>query len=219
MKLQPVAPLLSFDRVGVSLGGKPVLRDLTLHLAPGEVVGVVGPNGSGKTTLLRAAATLIPPNEGTGEILGATVGTRAIFEVRSQIGLISHLPAVIPELTLVENLTHVLRLSGQDPGRAIEALRMVGLEDAADRRASDSSFGMNRRTEAARLLLTRPKLLLLDEALSGLDSDARNLISALVERTTSSGGAALMVSHDEGQLNGAAGRLFAISAGRMESVS
>ena len=218
MRLQPVGPLLSFDHVGVSLGGKPVLRDLTLRLTPGEVIGVVGPNGSGKTTLLRAAATLIPPNEGTGEVLGAAVGTRAIFEVRNQIGLISHVPAVIPELTLVENLAHALRLSGQDTGSAMEALRMVGLEDAADRRAADSSFGMNRRTEAARLLLTKPKLLLLDEALSGLDTDARNLISALVDRTISSGGAALLVSHDEGHLNGAASRLFTISGGRLEPV-
>ena len=195
-----------------------MLGDLTLHLAPGEVIGVVGPNGSGKTTLLRAAATLIPPDEGTGEVLGATVGTKAIFDVRSQIGLISHIPAVIPELTLVENLAHVLRLSGQNTGRAMEALRVVGLEEAAHRRASDSSFGMNRRTEVARLLMTKPKLLLLDEALSGLDADARNLISALVERTTSSGGATLLVSHDEAQLNGVASRLFTISAGRLESV-
>ncbi len=219
MRLQPVGSLLSFDGVGVSLGGNPVLRGLTLQVDSGEVIGVAGPNGSGKTTLLRTAATLIPPDEGAGEVLGAALGTKAIFDVRSQIGFVSHLPAVIPELTLIENLTHALRLSGRDTSRAMETLRVVGLEGAAHRGASDSSYGMQRRTEVARLLMTRPRLLLLDETLLGLDAGAQDLISALVERTASSGGAALVVSHDRRQLDGLTGRMFTISTGRLEPVS
>jgi heme exporter protein A len=216
MRLHPVGLLLSFDDVGVSLGGNPVLRGLTLRIDPGEVIGVSGPNGSGKTTILRTAATLIPPDQGSGEVLGARLGTGAVFEVRHQIGLISHIPTVIPELTLVENIVHVLRLSGGDTDRAMDTLRVVGLENAAHRRGSDSSHGMLRRTEIARLLLTRPRLLLLDEAFSGLDADASSLVAALVERTTSSGGAALMVSHDRRQLAGLTERVFTISGGRVE---
>ena len=86
----------------------------------------------------------------------------------------------------------------------------------ADRKVEQSSYGMLRRTETARLLITRPRLLLLDEAFSGLDVDAQQLIDALITRTTENGGAVVMVSHDAAHLAERAGRVMAISAGRLE---
>jgi ABC-type multidrug transport system ATPase subunit len=108
---------------------------------------------------------------------------------------------VIAELSLEENLIHAARISGNDPDRVANALRVVGLDGASDRKASDSSFGMLRRTEIARLLLTKPTLLLLDEAVSGLDNDAQALVDSLVDRTLSAGGSAVLVSHDVRQLD------------------
>ena len=117
---------------GVSLGGRPVLRGISVTLGPGEVLGVAGPNGSGKTTLLRLLATLVRLDQGAGRILGAPLGSPEAFSVRPDIGLIGHVPALIAELSLRENLEHATRLSGRGISGVGRALSAVGLDDAGD---------------------------------------------------------------------------------------
>ncbi len=206
---------INLRMMGVSLGGSPVLRDVDLEVGEGAVVGVSGPNGSGKTTLIRLTATLIKPDRGEGTVLGASLGTFDVTSVRRQIGMITHTPTVIPELTLSENLEHAARLIGIDPGRVEGALRVVGLEDAAERTAGAASFGMQRRAEVARLLMTRPSVLLLDEATSGLDPDAKSLIQALIDRAVKDQGTVIMVSHDSKHLDERCDRVFRIEGGRL----
>ncbi len=210
--------LVSLEGIGVSLGGSPVLRAVDVEIGPGEILGVSGPNGAGKTTLLRLLATLITPGSGTGEVLGAGLGTAEAFAVRAHIGMISHRPTVIAELTIEENLQHAVTLAGLERRRVEKALRVVGLDEAAAIRGSAASFGMLRRVEVARLLITAPTLLLLDEPYSGLDVEAQDLIGALVGRTTSSGGAVVMVSHDSGQLATSADRLLGLASGRLGAI-
>lgn len=210
---------IDLEDAAVSLGGQAILRGVSLAVSTGEVVGIAGPNGSGKTTLLRLLATLVDLDSGTGQVLGAGLGTPQVYEVRRHIGLVGHIPAVIGELTLRENLEHAARLAGEDPGRVDAALRVVGLDAAADRRGDASSFGMLRRTEAARLLITAPRLLLLDEAFSGLDVHAQELIDALILRTTETNGAVVMVSHDAGHLGKRASRVMGLSAGRLDGAA
>jgi ABC-type multidrug transport system ATPase subunit len=183
------------------------------------VLGIAGPNGSGKTTLLRLLATLVRLDEGSGRVLGAAVGTPEVYAIRPQIGLIGHVPALIAELSLRENLVHASRLVGRDINGVDRALRVVGLEGAADRKVTQSSHGMLRRAEVARLLLTRPRLLLLDEAFSGLDASARDLIGALVERAVSAEGSVVMVSHDATHLAERCHRIMTISSGRLEAMA
>jgi heme exporter protein A len=219
MRLHPVGIQVELENAGVSLGGQTILRGLTLSVGSAEVLGIAGPNGSGKTTLLRLLATLIRPDQGTGRVLGASLGTADVYDVRRDIGLIGHIPTVVGELSLRENLEHATRLAGGDTARIERALRVVGLEGAADRKVEQSSHGMLRRTEAARLLITQPKLLLLDEAFSGLDVDAHELIDALIDRTTAGGGSVVMVSHDASHLAERTTRVMAISAGRLERVA
>lgn len=199
----------------VSLGGRPVLTGLDLALAPGSTLGVAGPNGSGKTTLVRALATLCAINDGTYRLFGVDVTDGPLTRLRSRIGLIGHQPALIPELTLTENLVHVARLAGQDEGRVGHALDVVGLGGAAERRASACSFGMQRRVEIAHLLLTRPDLLLLDEAGSGLDDSARDLIGALISSVRARGGACVFVSHDRTQLDALCDSVMRIQEGAL----
>lgn len=195
-----------------------MLRDLDLVVNPGESIGIAGPNGSGKTTLIRAAATLLAVDSGTVTVLGAD-GRQPDLATRRAIGLIGHQPAVIPELTLEENLVHIARLAGVNTGRVGKALEVVGLAQAAGRRADASSFGMRRRVEIAHLLLTRPMLLLLDEAASGLDDSARDLVDALVRSVCGRGGGCLVVSHDRSQLATLTSRVMNLVAGRLETVS
>lgn len=207
--------LVDLKQTGVDRGGQPVLRGVSLLLEPGQSVGVAGPNGSGKTSLLRLMATLLPPSAGTGHVLGATLGSADVHSVRSEIGMISHIPAVISQLTHRENLEHVARLSGADATRIGQVLRIVGLDEVSDRRAETSSFGMLRRIEVARLLLTQPRLLLLDEPFSGLDTQAQELIGALVKKTLSIGGGAVLVSHDAERLSSTADAVLVLDGGRL----
>jgi heme exporter protein A len=219
MRLEPVGTNVTLEDAGVSLGGHAVLRDISLSLGSAEVLGIAGPNGSGKTTLLRLLATLVRLDEGSGRVLGAAVGTPEVYAIRPQIGLIGHVPALIAELSLRENLVHASRLVGRDINGVDRALRVVGLEGAADRKVTQSSHGMLRRAEVARLLLTRPRLLLLDEAFSGLDASARDLIGALVERAVSAEGSVVMVSHDATHLAERCHRIMTISSGRLEAMA
>ena len=207
---------LILTSVGIGLGGFTILRDVTVSVGTGEVIGVVGGNGSGKTTLIRMMATLLSPRSGDGSVLGARMGTSEVYPVRQRIGLISHIPAVIPELTLADHLQHVVRLSGLDTGRIPAALRAVGLDGAADRKGAESSFGMLRRTEVARLLIAEPEILLLDEAFSGLDSEAVSLIDVVIERTLARDGAVVIVSHDRSQMRFTR-RVFAIEGGTLRA--
>ena len=195
-----------------------MLRDVSLTVQPGDVVGLSGPNGSGKSTLLRTLATLIRPSEGSGTVLGADMAT-AGGQTRSQIGLLGHEPAVFGELTLLENLEFVARVSGQSTDRALELLEAVGLRAAADRRADRSSHGMARRADIARLVLTDPKLVLLDEATTGLDEAALSLIATVIDRTTSNGGAVVLVTHDAAYLRAMTNRHWRLTDGTVSEVS
>lgn len=201
--------------------GSLVLRNVDFAVAPGEAVAVFGPNGSGKTTLLRVLATLLPPTGGGGTVLGARLGSDEVESVRPRIGLVGHEPALAPNLSLAENLRLVatLALGAGGPAAAMEALESVGLAGAADRLASRSSNGMRRRVEFARLLVTRPSLLLLDEAHVGLDPAAWTLVDHLVRTVTDGGGAAVVVAHEQERVRPLVDRAVAVVDGRLEDVT
>lgn len=208
--------LAHLRQVDVELGGNTVLEKLDFELDAGEVIGITGPNGSGKTTLVRVMATLVRIDSGSGEILDVDITGDDVYRIRRSIGLIGHNPTVLHHLSLEENLEHAARLAGLDLRRVPRALHTVGLENVAGRSARASSFGMLRRLEVARLLLTEPRLLLLDEAVSGLDREARELIDALIERTIDDGGGVAVVSHDVNQLEELCQKVLRLNAGQLE---
>ncbi|HSJ72466.1 MAG TPA: heme ABC exporter ATP-binding protein CcmA [Acidimicrobiia bacterium] len=207
------APLIELDGVSVRAGSLHILKDVDLVVPPGESLGVFGSNGAGKTTLLRLVATLIRPASGRGSVLGARIGSEDRYEVRTRIGYIGHVPGLYPEMTLGENLAFVADARGIDRGQARDALGAVGLLGAFDRITDRCSHGMQRRAEFARVLMTRPDLLLLDEPHSALDADAIELVDALVTRTVERGGGAILVSHDRERVAGIATRSVEIIGG------
>lgn len=213
-----MSDLVQLESVGVALGGKPVLTDITLSLATAETTAIVGPNGSGKTTLLRLLATLLRPGRGHGLVLGSELGETVDRSVRNSIGLITHTPALIEELTIRENLVHFCRISNRLETSADRALAVVGLENAADRSVSRSSFGMKRRAEIAWLLVAKPKLLLLDEARSGLDVEARTLVDSLTRLTIERNGGVVTVSHEADGLGSGFAAIHRLVNGRLEQV-
>ncbi len=190
-----VEPLITLHDVAVAYGDQPVLRNIDMTVNRGEVVALRGPNGAGKSTLLRVFATLLRPAGGTGHVLGAELGTSSAEAVRPRIGLVAHQPALYSDLTLLENLELIADLAPAVAISPSKALELVGLAAASQRRVSESSQGMVRRADLARLLVTEPELLLLDEPHSGLDQAALGLVDNLVRRCIGRSGAVVVVSH------------------------
>ena len=195
------------------MGATTILRDVDVSVAPGEAVGLFGANGAGKTTLLRILATLLAPSAGDGTILGARVQGSARYDVRPQISLIGHVPALYAELTLRENLQFAARIGGQTDQRVDEVLATVGLADAADRRVAACSYGMQRRAEFARELMRAPTLLLLDEPHTALDAAAVELVGHITAGVVERGGAAVVVSHDRTRVAPMVDRTLEIAGG------
>lgn len=211
----PSSLIVSACGVEVRLGTIPILRGLDLSLGAGEVVAVTGPNGSGKSTLLRLLATLLPPSAGHFTLFGTGAAAARRPAVRRRIGYVGHDPALHPDLSLRDNLRLVARLAGRDRSSVEEALSVVGLAGAAERPVAVCSAGMRRRAELARILLCRTQLLLLDEAHAALDSASRRLVDAVTNDVVERGGAAVLVTHDPGALDGLAGRLLRLDRGRL----
>lgn len=211
---EPTA-IVSLSGVAVRAGAVQILRDINLSVASGETVGLFGPNGAGKTTLLRVMATLNRPSAGSGSVLGTALDHSDRFDVRRRIGYIGHTPGLYPELTLGENLRFVAEAMGIDRASADTQLEMVGLSGAIDRRADRCSHGMQRRAEFARVHMTGPDLLLLDEPHSALDDTAVALVDDLVRRTVARGGAAVLVSHERERVTNLSTRTFQIDGGTL----
>lgn len=209
------SPIAHLAGVGVRFGRTPVLRGVDLRVGPGEVVGVVGPNGSGKSTLLRILATLMKPTVGSARVLGVEVGGEGMTAVRRRIALLGHHPGLWGELTLIENLSFVGRLSGAGTERVEEILQRVGLGGAMNRRADHSSHGMQRRIDFARVLLTEPDLLLLDEAHAGLDRAAQALVEVAVREVRRRDGAVVLVSHEPDRMLPLVDTTYALSGGSL----
>lgn len=205
------------DAVGVDVrfGTAPILRRLDLTVAAGDVVAVTGPNGSGKSTLLRLLATLIRPTAGHLELLGEPPSRRSLPATRRSIGYLGHDPALHPDLTVAENLHLVARLADRRPDTVAAALADVGLSGASDRPVRACSAGMRRRTELARMLVCRPRLLLLDEPHAALDVGARALVDHVTSEVAARGGATVLVTHDLQAVAGIASRCLNMSGGRL----
>ena len=210
-----MTPAVSASGLSVDLVNTPILVGVDLELDHGEAVGLTGANGSGKSTLLRCLATLQRPTGGSLSILGADAGSPDRRAVRPQITYVGHDSGFYPQLSLLENLLLVARLLGREEAAATESLAAVGLRKAANRALASSSKGMVRRAELARVLLQRPRLLLLDEAHAGLDAEAADLVDQVVERVVGSGGTAVVVSHEPDRLAGVVRRTYHLDEGKV----
>ena len=180
-------------------GERVALREVTFSVAEGEIFALLGPNGGGKTTLFRIVATLLTPSEGTVRIAGHDVG-RAPAAVRRTLGVVFQSPAIDQQLTVNENLHchgQLYGLRGRERSRrAIAALERVGLADREGARAGTLSGGQQRRLELAKALLTEPRVLVLDEASTGLDPTARHeLWAALTDLRRRAGTTIVLTTH------------------------
>ena len=199
-------------------GTTEALSGVDLEVAEGSVVGLLGPNGAGKTTLVRVLATLLRPDEGRAEVFGLDV-IRDAGAVRELIGLTGQFAAVDELLSGRENLRmfgRLFRLSRRGAAvRADELLERFDLATAADRQVKTYSGGMRRRLDLASSLITRPRILFLDEPTTGLDPRSRNEIWSVVRELVGEGMTLLLTTQYLEEADQLADRIAVIDHGRV----
>ncbi len=205
-------PAIQSDGVVRSYGRLEVLRGVSFHVEPGEFVGLVGNNGAGKTTLLRILAGQLAATSGTVRIGGIDVA-RFPVRARALIGYVPEQPALWEYLTAREFLSFVAEIRGAtDLG---EALAIANLREDADRLVREYSQGMRRRTALAAALLGHPPVLLLDEALNGLDPASTSRIREILQERCAAGAAVILSTHALEMVERVASRVLLLTEGRV----
>lgn len=212
---------ITLERVAVALGGRSVLSGVSLDVAPGEILGVLGPSGGGKTTLLRLVLGLLEP--GAGEIcidgqVASQPGRILVPPERRGLGVVFQDLALWPHLSVAGNLAFGLAARGvprpQRRARVEAMLERVGLAGFESRRPGDLSGGERQRVAIARALVVEPRAVLLDEPLANLDpvrkAELRRLFATLLRGQRA---AALYVTHDVRELVGLADRVAILEEG------
>jgi ABC-2 type transport system ATP-binding protein len=201
-----------------SYGSVRALCGVDFAARTGSILGLLGPNGAGKTTAVRILATLLEPDGGSARVAGLDVVKEAAA-LRARIGLAGQYAAVDENLTGFENLEMVGRLYHM-PGaearkRADELLERFDLADAADRQARTYSGGMRRRLDLASSLLTRPRMLYLDEPTTGLDPRSRNQIWEVIRELVREGTTLLLTTQYLEEADQLTDRIAVIDHGRV----
>jgi heme exporter protein A len=191
---------ISFAGAEKRFGALVALRRLSLEIASGEFVVLVGPNGSGKTTLLRLAALLSRPTAGKVSV-GRPGDAADAAVIKSRIGMVGHATMLYDELTAAENLIFFARLYNlsEPRQRAAEALEPAGLADRASDLVRTFSRGMRQRLAIARALLAGPTLLLLDEPAAGLDREGAAWLAGTLAALRGAGATIVISSHGQSE--------------------
>ena len=192
------------------------LNGIDLAVPTGTVFGLLGPNGAGKTTAVRILATLTRPDGGHATVCGHDV-VRHAHQVRQLTGLTGQYASVDETLTGLENLVLIGRLTGQTRAaaraRGQDLLASFRLEDAADRTVKTYSGGMRRRLDLAASLVTRPRVLYLDEPTTGLDPRSRNEMWEVVRGLAATGVTVLLTTQYLEEADLLAGEIAVIDHG------
>ena len=201
---------------GVSklFGSFAALRQVTVDLEPGRCYVLIGENGAGKSTLLRILAGLLRPSFGTVTVFGS----QDPHDARARIGYMSHAPMLYDELTAQENLRYFASLyPGRDCLEPAQALRQVGLDPKLDRPVGHYSQGMRQRTSLARVLLSVPELLLLDEPFSNMDVESVSQMVQLLAGFRQGNRTIVITTHQREHAAPIADWVLALRAGRVAS--
>lgn len=208
--------LLSIRGIGIRFGGLTALADFSLDVAPGELVGLIGPNGAGKTTVFNVVTGVYPPSRGDILLAGhslrglsphriARLGVARTFQNIRLFANMSALENVLVAASWARRGTFWTSLCGIGRGaraeraalRKAEALlEFVGISHFADAPATSLPYGLQRRLEIARALMTNPNLLLLDEPAAGMNATEKESLRELVEQVAAKGVSILVIEHD-----------------------
>jgi len=201
-------------------GGKRVVDDVSIHVAPGEIVGLLGPNGAGKTTSFYMIVGLVKPTEGQVFFNGKNVTKRPMYtRARMGIGYLSQEPSIFRKLTVKQNVMAILETlkisRAERQKRLFELLSGLELTDLADQPAYTLSGGERRRLEITRALVTNPSILMLDEPFSGVDPLAVADVQKIVLELRDRGLGILITDHNVRETLSIVDRAYLLFEGRV----
>ena len=190
---------------GVTLGGRPILREIDLTVGAGDVVALLGANGSGKSTLVRSITGLLPLSAGSARLFGQPIGD---FDQWARLGYVPQrstiaqgIPATVTEIVAAGRLSRrrpFLPARAADRKAVTDALELVGLGDRANHQVSTLSGGQQQRVLIARTLAGQPDLLVLDEPNAGVDLVSQQAIANTLEASAQAGATIVVVLHELG---------------------
>jgi ABC-type Fe3+/spermidine/putrescine transport system ATPase subunit len=215
-------PLLSIRAVEKRFGPRPVLRGISLDVASGEFLTILGESGSGKTTLLRLIAGFEQLDRGEIRMAGERLDSLPPY--RRQVNTVFQSYAIFPHVSVSENVAYGLRAKGVEaneiPLRVKQALAMVKMEEFAQSAPSRLSGGQQQRVALARALVNRPRILLLDEPLSALDANLRRQMQVELKSLQREVGITfLFVTHDQEEAMALSDRIALLREGLLEQVA
>lgn len=187
--------VVELNRVKKHFDGVAAIKELSLNIEEGEVLGLFGHNGAGKTTTMKLILGLLTPTEGTVSVFGHAPASPHFSDHRYRLGFLPENVSFYQQLTGKEVLAYFAKLKKVNKSRVIQLLEEVGLIHAANRKVKTYSKGMKQRLGLAQALLTEPKLLLLDEPTVGLDPIATQDFYTMVDQLKKSGCSVVLCSH------------------------
>ena len=196
--------MIQFEHVNKSYGKTPILKDLTFTIPDGQFVILIGPSGCGKTTTLKTINRLIEPDSGTVLIDGQDIHSQDKVTLRRHIGYVIQQIGLFPNMTVAQNICVVPRLLKYDKAKCDDIvqdlLKMVGMEQYADKYPSELSGGQQQRIGVLRALAASPPIVLMDEPFSALDPMTREVLQDEVKNIQQKLGKTIVfVSHDMGE--------------------
>lgn len=203
---------LTISHLTKAFSGVQALTDVSLQVAAGERVALLGHNGAGKSTLMKVILGLIASDSGDISVCGAAPGDAL---ARRKVAYLPENASFHSALTGLEQLSYYMRLRGEKTAGAMALLERVGLSAAAKRRIGTYSKGMRQRVGLAQALIGHPSLLVLDEPTSGLDPVSRRDFYELLDRLAADGAAILLSSHALTEVEARTDRLLILSGGKM----
>ncbi len=210
-------PLLAVRGLEKRFGLAPVLRGVDLDLFPGELLLLLGPNGAGKTTLTKVLTLLSRPGRGEIAFRGKPLDEKGRLDLRGALGYLSHQSFLYAHLTAEENLLFFAGLYGvaDAPARIPGLLGRLGLSHARRQPVGTFSRGMQQRLSMARVLLTDPTVVILDEPYAGLDPEGSRTFTGLLSGLKAEHRAILLVSHEIDDCLPAVDRVAVLYGGRI----
>lgn len=222
---QPSSSALEFQQLSISYAStkKKVVDEISLSVACGQRVALVGHNGAGKSTLLKAAAGLIRPDSGRIAVYGNSVGAchhrTAYLPQRSDVDWL--FPITVSDLVMTGRYVHLgwfRRPRSTDRQLVSASLERLGIQQLADRQIAELSGGQQQRALIARALVQQASLFLLDEPLNGVDESTRDIVDQVLSDHARVGGSVLVATHDLGRLSESFDVAVYLRGGRVEAV-
>jgi phospholipid/cholesterol/gamma-HCH transport system ATP-binding protein len=220
--------MIRFENVTKILNGKPVLDNISFEIEKGEVFVIVGSSGAGKSVTLKHMVRLLTPDDGQvfvgDDVISEAMGHK-LEKIRERFGYLFQGGALLAWLSVAENVVLPLRektnLSESEiQGRAQEMLKLVGLEDDADKFPSEISGGMRKRAGLARAIVRKPEIILYDEPTSGLDPVTSRTIDSLIAHMQQElGVTSIVVTHDLHSALSIGTRIAMLHGGKMVELS